>query len=246
LATTNPFRQRLRKRDVAFHTVVRLANESGKDSSGGNTDLALSDDFLWIAYDFSIPLQWLTSVETLGPGFLVAWDNPLKNVREAATFCVRRFFGYDLKKRDDIVARVDRARAAAEQRPAPAILSSPAASRSCESCGDRDARAYDFQWVFTFAMVFLTKPDRRTLCAAHARWRLLLNAASNLVLGTFGFGVFVAPAATFSATRQLYRAKALPFAAAAIVATIALIPYMLILYLAGWGIWEGIKAALGR
>jgi hypothetical protein len=98
MTVDNPFRQPLRRANVHFKTVIREANNDGKDA-GGNTDFAIGKDYLWIAFYFSVPLAWITSVRPLGPGFLIAWRDPIAKREEFATFCILRQAGATTRKK---------------------------------------------------------------------------------------------------------------------------------------------------
>ena len=237
LAASNPFRKPLRRKDVSFKTTVRGANEKGKDNDSGNTDFALNDDYLWISYDFSIPLAWINSVRDLGPGFMVSWHNPIENVDEMAAFCVRTFFGYNRKRRDDIVRRVREAAQRAHKRPQPVVAATAATIPRCQSCGATSPHQYDFQWMFSVGHILYSKPDRRLLCPRHARWRARLLFASNLITSNLGFGFFVSPIINLANVKEAQKAGALGRIEAAIWITLGFFPYALIAWMLGWVVW---------
>jgi hypothetical protein len=227
--TTNPFRQPLRRGEVDFETTVYQADAKGKESSAGKTAFAINSEYLWIATDFSVPLAWIEGALPLGPGFVVTWQNQLNGQRERATLCARQLFGYNLKTRDELVMRVNTARRAAKNRPAPSVVTSAAVSRNCERCGALNAQTQDFIYVVTFLLLFVSKPDRRVVCAHHARILSALNALSNLVLGSLGIAVFFAPLFTIGTTRRLRFMRVLSPGAAYATMFVAIVPYLLIL-----------------
>jgi hypothetical protein len=237
LAASNPFRRRLRRKDVSFKTTVRGANSEGKDNDSGNTDFALNDDYLWISYDFSIPLAWITDVGNVGPGFMVSWDNPIEHVEESAAFCVRTFFGYNRKRRDDLVRRVFEAAERAHKRPQPAVAAAAATIPRCQSCGATSPHLYDFQWMFSVVHLLLSKPDRRLLCPNHARWRARLLFASNLVTANLGFGFFVSPIINLRNVQEARKGDALGRIEAAFWIALGFFPYALIAWMLGWVVW---------
>jgi len=237
LAASNPFRRRLRRKDVTFKTNVRGANAQGKDNNAGNTDFALNDDYLWISYDFSIPLAWITHVGDMGPGFVVSWHNPIEDVEEAAAFCVRTFFGYNRKRRDELVRRVREAAERARNRPQPAVAAAAAAIPRCQVCGVTAPHQCDFEWMFSVGHLFFSKPDRRLLCPKHARWRARLVLASNLITANLGFGFFVSPIFCIGNVQIARKAGALGRVEAALWITLGFFPYALIAWMLGWVVW---------
>lgn len=237
VAASNPFRRRLRRKDVTFKTKVRGANNQGKDNDSGNTDFALNDDYLWISYDFSIPLAWITGVAAVGPGFMVSWNNPIEGVEEAAVFCVRTFFGYNRKRRDDLVRRVLEACERAHERPQPAVAAAAATIPRCQSCGVTSPHQYDFQWMFSVGHLLLSKPDRRLLCPPHARWRARAVFASNLITSNLGFGFFISPIINLANVKEARKAGALGRIEAALWITLGFFPYGLIAWMLAWVVW---------
>ena len=238
---SNPFRRPLRRKDVSFKTTVRGANAQGKDDDSGNTDFALNDEYLWTSYDFSVPLAWIKDVRDVGPGFMVSWNNPIENVNEAAVFCVRTFFGYNRKKRDDLVRRVREAAARAHQRPQPVPVAAAVAIPRCQACGATSPHQYDFTWMFSVVHFVLTKPDRRLLCPPHARWRARQVFASNLILANLGFGFFVSPIFAIANRLEARKGDALGRFEAALWVTLAFFPYALIAWMLGWVVWYVVK-----
>jgi hypothetical protein len=230
MTTSNPFRQPLRG-DVDFRAKVYNADANGKDRSNGHsTDFALNSEYLWIAKDFSVPLAWIDGVKPLGPGFAVTWQNPLNGKREFAALCARRLFGYDLKRRDELVARANAARATAKSRPAPVVVASAAAMQRCERCSAPNAITCDYVYVITFLLLFVSKPDRRIFCAHHARVFAALNALSNLILGSLGIAIIFSPLATIGTTRRLRHQRVLSPGAANATIAVALLPYLLVIW----------------
>lgn len=231
MTTSNPFRQPLRRGEVDFHVTVHHADATGKDrSSGSATDFAINRDYLWIASDFSVPLAWIESAAPVGPGFAVIWQSPLTGKRERATLCARRLFGYNLKQRDELVARINAARVEAKKRPAPVVVASAAVTQVCERCGAPNAITCDYVYVVTFLLLFVSKPDRRIFCPHHARIFSALNAAANFVLGSLRIAIIFAPMATVATTRRLKYQRVLSPAAAYATITFALMPYLLVLW----------------
>jgi len=229
MTTTNPFRQPLRSGDVDFRTKVFYADAAGKDRSTVKTDFALNREYLWIASDFSVPLAWIDSVMPVGPGFTITWKNPVNQKRERANLCARRLFGYNLKTRDELVMRLNAAVSAAKTRPMPAVAASAAVMRNCERCGAMNAQTQDFVYVVTFLLLFISKPDRRQLCAHHTRIIFTLNALFNLVLGSLGIAIIFAPLATIGTARRLRFMRVLSPAQAYTAMAIAALPYLLII-----------------
>ena len=236
-AASNPFRRHLRRKDVSFKTTVRGANSEGKDNNSGNTDFALNEDYLWISYDFSVPLAWITDVGDLGPGFMVGWSNPIERVEEAAAFCVRTFFGYNRKRRDDLVRRVREAAERAHQRPQPAIAAAAATIPRCQVCSATSPHQYDFEWMFSVGHLLLSKPDRRLLCPKHAGWRARLLFASNLITANLGFGFFISPIINLRNVQVARKGHALNRFEAALWITLGFFPYALIAWMLGWVVW---------
>jgi hypothetical protein len=228
LTADNPFRQPLRRRNVHYKTYVREATAEGKDA-GSNTDFAIGDDYLWIAFDFSIPLAWITQVEPLGPGFLVAWNNPISKQEEWASFCILRTgWGYNRKKRDDLVRRVREAVANAEARPVLPQITKAETVPGCQRCGDLNPQVFDFTWFTCFLAYFISKPDRRLLCRRHGAQRLRMITAYNLVFGNLGLGVFASPMINFRNIRAARQAGAIGGFEAGVWMAVSFWPYALI------------------
>lgn len=236
----NPFRRPLRRKEVTFKTTVWQANAEGKDNSTGKTDFALNDEYLWTSYDFSVPLAWITAVQTLGPGFLVAWKNPLDHTEEASAFCVRTMFGYNRKRRDQLVERVEQAVAQAKKRPAPVAAATTVAIPRCQVCSATDSRLYDFEWMISVVALMLNKPDRRLLCLRHAKWRARRVLLSNLVTSNLGFGAFISPIVNLRNIQEAQKGPALASVEARLWMAIGFAPYAVFAYLVGWAIWYAI------
>ncbi|HSP34646.1 MAG TPA: hypothetical protein VLU46_10055 [Thermoanaerobaculia bacterium] len=239
-AIVNPFRQRLRWKHVSFKTSVWQANELGKDSSSGKTDFALNDEFLWIAYDFSVPLRWITSVDPLGPGFVVTWRNRLSGEDEGAAFCVRTMFGYNLKKRDELVASVSAAARAAAARPEAPAISAARAFPRCQVCHAPEQHVYDFNWLFSVVAFWISKPDRGVLCRTHARRRFRTLATSNLIAGNLGFGAFISPIFSLANVREARKAHAIGSTEAFVWTALGFWPYALFAWIVIWAIWYAV------
>ena len=237
----NPFRQPLRRKNVTFKTTVRLANADGKDG-GGNTDFAINDEYLWIAFDFSVPLAWIREVEPLGPGFVVTWENPLENGQESAAFCILKSgWGYNTKKRDELMGRVRDAFSKAAARPVPQKIAVVEMRPGCQKCGDDHPYVFDFEWFTCFLVHFINKSDRRVLCARHGASRLRLATLYNTIFGNLGLGVFVSPVISWRNIRGVRAAGAISAPEAAIWMALASWPYLLIAWMLGWVVWFVIK-----
>ena len=237
MAVENPFRQPLRRKNVHFKTVVREGNAEGKDA-GGNTDFAIGDDYLWIAFDFSVPLTWITRVEPLGPGFLVVWRNPITREEEGASFCILRTgWGYNSKKRDDLVRRVQEAVAKAAVRPAKPEIAAARAIPACQSCGDLKPHVFDFTWLTSVLAYTINKPDRRLLCRPHGARRLRAVTLYNLIMGNLGWGVFASPIINLRNIRMAQQAGAINKVEASIWIAVAFWPYAMLLAAVSWSLW---------
>lgn len=237
MASGNPFRERLRRRDATFKTVARNANEHGKDG-GSNTDLAIGPDYLWIAFDFSVPLSWISSVEPLGPGFIVVWDNPIEKSEEWASFCfLRTGWGYDTKKRDEVVGLIRDAASKATWRPLVREVSVAQTAPSCQKCADPNPRVYDFMWYTSFLTYSIGKPDRVLLCPSHGASRVRVVTIYNLLLGNLGFGVFVSPVVSLRNLRAARAGEALRAIETYAWIAVAFLPYALLAWLVGLSLW---------
>jgi hypothetical protein len=227
MSSDNPFRQPLRRKDVLFKTVVRQANAQGKDA-GGNTDFAISSEYLWIAFYLSVPLAWIRDVEPLGPGFMVVWENPLEKREEAAAFCILRTgWGYNTRKRDDLVRRLREATGNAETAHVPARIPAVPSTPSCQVCGELNSRVFDFSWFTSFMVLAISKPDRRVLCLLHAASRLRAVTVYNLIIGNLGLGVFVSPMVSLRNIQQARGAGAITKRESAFWTVLVFWPYVL-------------------
>jgi hypothetical protein len=238
--TANPFRHPLRRKEANFKTSVWQANEEGKDSSAGKTDFAVGDEYVWLAFDFSVPLRWVTAVEERGPGFLVAWENPINHTDEAATFCVRTMFGYDRKRRDEIVKLVNGAVVKAKSLPQPQVVAAAETTPRCEVCGARNPGFYEFQWMTSVAAFLISKPDRRVLCPHHAKWRTRRVCLTNLITSNLGFGAFVSPIVNFANVREGQKRGGVRRPEAYVWIVLGSGPYIVLATLVGWAIWFAI------
>jgi len=224
-----------------FKTTVRIADERGKDA-GGNTDFAFGDEYLWISFDFSVPLAWIREVEPLGPGFEIVWENPIENREESAAFCILRTgWGYNTKKRDELMQRVRDAVSKADARPMPQKIAVAEMRAGCQVCGEAQTRTFDFQWFTSFMVITISKPDRRVLCSRHAATRTRLVTLYNTILGNLGFGAFVSPVISWRNIRDVRAAGAISAPEAAIWMALASWPYLLIAAMLGWVVWFVIK-----
>lgn len=240
MPSDNPFRQPLRRKEVLIKTQVRQANAEGKDA-GGNTDFAISNEYLWIAFYFSVPLAWIREVEPLGPGFVVAWENPLENREESAAFCILKTgWGYNTKKRDELVRRLRDAVARAGAAPVPVQIAAAPSTTSCQLCGELNPRVFDFSWFTSFMVFSISKPDRRVLCSPHAASRLRAVTVYNLIIGNLGFGMFVSPIVSLGNILQVRRAGAITWPEAAFWTVLVFWPYVLLATLVGWSIWYAV------
>jgi hypothetical protein len=238
--TANPFRHPLYRNSASFRTTVWQANDEGKDTSSGKTDFAIGDDYLWISYDFSVPLQWITLVEDRGPGFVIAWRNHLTGANEAAAFCVRTAFGYDRKRRDELVALVKSAITSARSRPGNATVAQAEAAPRCEVCGAPNPHVYEFTWMASVFMFLLSKPNRRVLCTQHAKWRTRRVVFTNLIISNLGLGVLISPIFCLRNIREARKGGAISAVEAALWLMVGFVPYLAIGYLVGWSIWYAI------
>ncbi|HYM60405.1 MAG TPA: hypothetical protein VEZ11_05885 [Thermoanaerobaculia bacterium] len=240
MPSDNPFRQPLRRKDVLFKTTVRQANADGKDA-GGNTDFAISNDYLWIAFYFSVPLAWIRDIEPLGPGFVVTWENRLENREESAAFCILRSgWGYNTKKRDDLVRRLRDAAGKAGAGPVSAQIAAAPGMTTCQLCGALSPRVFDFSWFTSFLAFAISIPDRRVLCLPHAASRLRAVTVYNLIIGNLGFGMFVSPIVSLGNILQVRRTGAITKPETAFWTALVFWPYLLMATLVGWSIWYAI------
>ena len=213
---------------------MRIANDAGKDA-GGNTDFAIGNEYLWIAFDFSVPLAWITSVQPLGPGFEVAWRNPLENREECAAFCILRSgWGYNTKKRDELMQRVRDAVSKADARPMPEKVAIVEHHAGCQKCGDPKPHVIDYQWFTCWIGWFISKSDRRVLCARHAASRLRFATLYNSIFGNIGFGAFVSPVISWRNIRGVRATGAISAPEAALWMALASWPYAVIVVMLAW------------
>jgi hypothetical protein len=231
---SNPFRQKLDRKQVKYKTSVWPADSQGKASSQVRVLFALSDDYIWLSQDFSVPLSWLLSITEVGPGFLLTWKNPISSQNERAAFCIRTFFGYNKDKRDEIIQVVRQAMARAAVIPVRPEIALSEVSAICEKCGAQQAQVYDFQWLISVWLIWIKKPSRETLCHSHAKNRLLQVFASNFLLGNLGVGVFGSPLINLSNVNEAYIKGAISAGLASVFKAIGFIPYLLI---AGLFVW---------
>lgn len=238
----NPFRQPLRRKNALYKTYVRNALANGKDA-GSNTNFAIGKDYLWIAFDFSVPLAWIREVAPLGPGFVVTWDNPIERREESAAFCILRTgWGYNTKKRDDLVRRVREAVSQTTFRPTPETVAVAATASSCQVCPSRDPRVFDFQWFTSFLVYSINKPDRRVLCLEHGASRFRMVTAYNLVAGNLGVGALVSPVISIRNIRHTRGSGAISRPEAVVWTTLALWPYLILGWLIAGSLWAVIRS----
>jgi len=189
-----------------------------------------------------VPLAWIREVEPLGPGFVIAWDNPVENQLESAAFCVLKTgWGYNTKKRDDLVRLVREAVSKAEARPVPQKITAVENTAACQVCGEINPRSFDFQWFTSFMVFSISKPDRRILCSRHAASRLRIVTLYNTTVGNLGLGAFVSPVISFHNIQQVRAAGAVTLPETVIWMTLMSWPYLLIATMLGWVIWFVIK-----
>jgi len=196
---SNPFGQPLPKQNVVFKARLWLANESGKDSSAGDLRAVATRDYLWLGRDLSVPLAWIESVESVGPGFRIQWENKLESVREHGVFCVRTMFGYDKTRRDAVVAQLRELASSAASAGAPAQVRQSESELRCQVCAAPGAQQYDFRRILNVLFYWVSRPERVVLCSDHARGRLLRVLLGNSLFGTLGLpGAFFTPYVVFA------------------------------------------------
>ena len=189
-----------------------------------------------------MPLAWIREVEPLGPGFVVAWENPIENRMESAAFCILRSgWGYNTKKRDELMHRVRDAVSKADARPVPQKIAVVEMRAGCQVCGEAQARTFDFQWFTCFLMYAISKSDRRVLCSRHGASRLRFVTLYNTIIGNLGLGMFVSPVISWRNIREVRAAAAISAPEAAIWMALASWPYALIAWMLGWVVWFVIK-----
>jgi hypothetical protein len=189
-----------------------------------------------------VPLAWIRAVEPLGPGFEIVWENPIENREESAAFCILRSgWGYNTKKRDELMQRVRDAVSRADARPTPQKIAVVEMRAGCQVCGEAHAHTFDFDWFTCFVVHFIAKSDRRVLCARHGASRLRLVTLYNTIVGNLGLGMFVSPVISWRNIRGVRAAGAISAPEAAIWMALASWPYLLIAWMLGWVVWFVIK-----
>jgi hypothetical protein len=228
MSTDNPFRQRLRRADVSFKTWLREADARGRDA-GGNTDFAVGRDYLWIAFDFSVPLRWIQNVGPVGPGFTVVWRNAITGSEEQAFFCVLRTgWGYNTKKRDKVVALVREAISKSSALPPQRTVTAAEVLPSCEKCGELSPEVYDLSWFTSVIMYAIRKSDRRVLCRSHGAVRVRIVTVYNLTFGNLGIGLLASPVISYRNINAGKQNGAIGRVEAAVWMVLVTWPYLLV------------------
>jgi hypothetical protein len=201
--TTNPYRQPRTRSASLLKCRIWNATPQGKDDSTGSSQLYANDQFVWLGDSFSVPLAWIVRLSPVGPGFRIEWRDPATGQSDAATFCIRSFFGYDTKQRDRVLDRVhelSRHAASAGGSTAAAGASAP----QCDVCGVPALEQADFREVRNFFLFFSSKTIRRVVCQSHARRATRETCLHNALLGTWGIpGIVTTPILAWSATSVL-------------------------------------------
>jgi len=206
-----------------------LAKENGKDASQGETRLTVSQEYLWFGRDLSVPLAWVTQVDPVGPGFRIVWEDRVSGRPEGAVFCIRTMFGYNKKKRDQLVSQLQNLAQAATEQPKPVAVVQAETLTTCEKCNDMQTYVIDFDWIINVLVYWVRKPDRRILCLNHAAHRFRANLFFNAVLGTLGIpGIIVTPFLVFTAGRQPTKAGFVSPALLVLALLVSVIPALLL------------------
>ena len=230
--TTNPFRQPLPKTDIQVKTGVWLARPDGKDSSGGKTKIVANSEYIWFGQDLSVPLAWVSDVSAVGPGFQVVWEDRTSGITEAAVFCIRTFFGYNRKVRDQLVSTLHELVSAARSVGAPQTIAAAEQASTCEVCGSTGASAYDFEWTINVLLYLIRKPDRRILCKKHATRRLRMVFLSNALFGSLGLpGLFMTPIFTLVQGRAAIRSNLVGVTEVLVFFLVSIVPAGLLIWL---------------
>ena len=100
---TSPFNQSLpRMANSIIYKYIWTAERTGKKDHNPRVRIIASKDYIWMN-NISIPVDWVDEINSVGPGFSISWINQISNKREIVYFCVRSFFGYNTKTRDELI-----------------------------------------------------------------------------------------------------------------------------------------------
>jgi len=197
-ATTNPYRQPRAKSDIRLQCRIWNATPKGQDASSGNSQLVANDAFVWLGNDFSVPLQWLTTVRPIGPGFCLEWRDPSTGANESASFCIRTFFGYDTRRRDAVVTALRDLVGSADSAGVPGA-SAAASALVCETCGAPAVAQLNVAEVRNLLLLFSSKTRRHVVCPLHARSAVRAACFHNALLGSWGIpGIVTTPLGAWS------------------------------------------------
>ncbi|MGV8039094.1 MAG: hypothetical protein AB2L07_03140 [Thermoanaerobaculaceae bacterium] len=230
--STNPFRQPVPKSGVLLTAKLWTANHKGKDDSRASLQIMATSEYVWLGRDLSIPVAWLKGLEAVGPGFRLAWSNPIDQSEEHAFFCIRTFFGYNTQKRDELLARLGELAAASKANPVPPVVQQTAAVVQCEVCGSPLAEQYNLHWYINVLFYWVSRPDRKLLCRDCASSKVRLMLLSNSLLGSLGFpGAIVGPYTTWVAAQEARRVGLVSLPAGLLLTVMSAAPILAILLL---------------
>lgn len=185
----SPFSKEKPKNNIYYSGRVWNANDDGRCNGLGDHQIFVGPEYVWFSDGFSIPLNWIKQVNSIGPGFKISWYNELNKKTEVIFLCVRVLFGHNESERDEIIRSIQKAK---EEFNSEYSQKKDNSEIVCYECGDTGARLYDFVAVSSFGFSFSRKVERLLLCKFHARAIFKYYFIRNFVLGFFGFLPFAA------------------------------------------------------
>ncbi len=185
--TNKLFERKKPKGDLFFKGRVWNANDKGKDLGTGNNPILVGPEYIWFSKNLSVPIYWVKEIYPVGSGFFLKWHNEINKEEERAVLCVRTFFGYNIKKRDEIIQAIRKAKNIASPVAGSVELEAELIrAKGCEKCGNNEAKLYDFILSSSIGFTWQVRTERLYLCNVHARKAFKKFFRRNTFFGFFG------------------------------------------------------------
>jgi hypothetical protein len=160
--------QREKPKEKFFSGRLWYADQNGKDLNRGNLPFVVGSEYLWFTKNLIIPYNWIIEVKPVGPGFLIIWKNELNEDVNVGVYCVRSFLGYNLKKRDEILQAIEKAKQYALSMGGISYTEN-IKMNGCNKCGSKDARFFEFVFVASYFFTYQIRTESFYLCDKHAK-----------------------------------------------------------------------------
>lgn len=211
----NPYRMPRPRDGVTFTGHFCVADDKGRiDDSVDGVRLRLTQDYLWISRNLTVPLAAILRVDNLnGKAIGIHFRHEVQDQVQSVWLAARDWLGLRHTGRNlALLQHVEAASRTAS--PIEELLKrvrdeSGDLHLGCEVCGAKPAADAEFGWFFCFGVlpfagVYRWTPVEHLRCSRHAARACLVNNLLTGLLGYWGFpGVLVAPYRVWRNVREL-------------------------------------------